>query len=53
MKDALAQGDPRQGDATGSAYRNWTVTAISADVQGAHGKHVLLIYANDIAANSI
>ncbi|WP_299782303.1 cytochrome P460 family protein [uncultured Roseobacter sp.] len=50
VKDAMAEGYAKQGDATGSEYRSWTVTATSAAVQGAHSKRALLTFANDIAA---
>ncbi|WP_300032041.1 cytochrome P460 family protein [uncultured Roseobacter sp.] len=50
VKDAMAEGYAKQGDAVGSEYRTWTVTATAAAVQGAHSKRALLTFANDIAA---
>lgn len=46
----MAEGYAAEGDEVGSSYRDWTPTATSGAVQGAHGKRILFTYANDVAA---
>ncbi len=50
MKDAMAAGYSKEGDAVGSAYRDWTVTSTRPAVTGPHGNRFLQTFANDIAA---
>lgn len=50
LKDAMAAGYAKEGDAVGSAYRDWTVTSTRPAVAGPHGNRLLQTFANDIAA---
>jgi hypothetical protein len=50
LKDKMATGYAKAGDATGSAYRSWAPTATRPAVAGPHGNRLLNTFANDIAA---
>ncbi|MFK7879722.1 cytochrome P460 family protein [Roseobacter sp.] len=50
VKAAMAEGYAKTGDPVGTAYRDWTVTATSAAIAGAHSNRALLTFANEIAA---
>ncbi len=50
LSDKMAEGYAKEGDAVGTAYRNWTVTGTRPAVQGAHGSRLLLTFANEAAA---
>lgn len=50
LGDKMAEGYAKGGDAVGSAYRDWQVTATRPAVAGPHGNRALLTFANDIAA---
>ncbi|MBW4707614.1 cytochrome P460 family protein [Roseobacter sp. YSTF-M11] len=50
LKDKMAAGYAKEGDAVGSNYRNWTVTSTRPAVAGPHGERLLQTFANDIAA---
>jgi hypothetical protein len=45
----LAAGYAKEGDAVGSVYREWGVTATGPAAPGAHSNRWLLTFANDIA----
>lgn len=50
LKDKMAAGYAKAGDAVGTAYRSWTVTGTRPAVAGPHGNRFLQTFANDIAA---
>lgn len=50
LKEKMAEGYASQGDAVGSTFRSWAVTAHRPAVAGAHAERLLLTFANDIAA---
>lgn len=50
MKGKMQAGYSKAGDETAAEYRNWTVTATQAVVEGNHSGRALLTFANDIAA---
>lgn len=50
IKDDLAAGYAKEGDAVATAYRGWTVTGTRPAVAGAHGNRLLLTFANEVAA---
>jgi len=52
LEGKMAEGYAKEGDEVGSSFRDWTVTATRAAVQGTHGGRLLLTYANDVAADS-
>lgn len=50
LKDAMAAGYAKEGDAVASNYRAWTVSSTRPAVAGPHGSRLLQTFANDIAA---
>ena len=50
LGDKMATGYAKGGDAVGTDYRNWQITATRPAVAGPHGNRALLTFANDIAA---
>ncbi|EAQ24033.1 MULTISPECIES: cytochrome P460 family protein [unclassified Roseovarius] len=50
IKDDLAAGYAKEGNAVAAAYRGWTVSSTRPAVAGAHGNRLLYTFANDIAA---
>jgi len=50
IKDAMATGYAKGGDAVAADYRNWSVTSTRPAVAGPHGNRLLQTFANDIAA---
>ena len=50
LKDKMATGYAKEGDAVGSEYRSWAVTSTRPAVAGPHGNRLLQTFANDVAA---
>lgn len=50
LEEKMATGYAKEGDKTGSTYRDWAVTATGPGVAGTHGNRLLLTFANDVAA---
>ena len=50
LKDAMAEGYAKEGDAVASNFRSWTVSSTRPAVAGPHGNRLLQTFANDIAA---
>lgn len=50
LKDKMAAGYAKEGDAVGTSFRSWTATSTRPAVAGPHGNRLLNTYANDIAA---
>lgn len=48
VTDTLATGYAAEGDAIGSVYRTWQVTATGPAAPGAHSNRFLLTFANDV-----
>lgn len=49
LSDDLAAAYAQEGDAVGSVYREWGVTATGPAAPGAHSNRWLLTFANDVA----
>ncbi|MEM6310933.1 MAG: cytochrome P460 family protein [Pseudomonadota bacterium] len=50
LKDKMATGYAKEGDATGAAFRDWAATSTRPAVAGPHGNRLLNTFANDAAA---
>ena len=50
LKDKMATGYAKEGDAVGGDFRSWTVTSTRPAVAGPHGNRLLQTFANDVAA---